>query len=124
MLVALYIIVDEDLGDPIYADPDPGDIEPEVWNRVGEILVEVRDNERPSDGAVPVDEFIVGWRVMVRNQLAFVAVVQDVSNAQLERYLKQLQRQYFDEVDDVRKPEREGVVDVVVDVIPPWEDED
>ena len=75
-------------------------------------------------GNVEVEGYVVGWRVMVRNALAFVAVVQDVSGASVERYLKQLQRQYFDEVDDVRKPEREGVADVVVDVIPPWEDED
>ena len=38
-------------------------------------------------------------------------------------YLQQLAKRYMDEVDDWRSPDKAGVADVVVDVIPPWEEE-
>ena len=49
-------------------------------------------------------------------------VSDDIRSSDVESYLKQVQRRYFDEVDDARRPERDGVADVVVDVIPPWDE--
>ncbi|MCB9678911.1 MAG: hypothetical protein H6737_27670 [Alphaproteobacteria bacterium] len=124
MLVALFIIVDEDLEDPVYADPDPEDLEPELWERIGELVNDMADGEITPEGVESKDGTVLAWRYLPRNGLAFIAVVEDVPAPMVDRYLRQLQRQYFDEVDDVRRPEREGVADVVVDVIPPWEEDD
>jgi hypothetical protein len=57
--------------------------------------------------------------------VSFVAIVtDDVRAADVDRYLLLFSRRYMDQVDDPRNPERDGVEDIVVDVIPPWEDGD
>ena len=127
MLVALFIFVDEDLEDPLYADPEADDLEPEVWERVAELIQDVSEGDADGDGTDTIDaadDAVIGWRLVPKTGLSFVAVVQDATASQVERYLKALQKRYFEEVDDVRRPEREGVDDVVVDVIPPWEEDD
>lgn len=122
MLTSLHIIVDEDFNLPLYTDPELEDLEPDHWNRVREIIVEVYEGERRADGIEALGDHLIGWKVMTRNALAFVAIAEDVEEEDLTTYLKHLVRRYFDEVDDVRNPERDGVEDVVVDVIPPWDE--
>lgn len=125
MLAGLYIIVDEDFDALIYADPDPEDLEPEVWGRLMELVQEAADGEVPPEASRKVGEYLVAWRALHRNGLTFVAIVEDlITDQQAQSYLKNLVRHYFDEVDDVRNPEKDGVADVVVDVIPPWEEGD
>ena len=65
------------------------------------------------------------WRHQSRIGLTMAAVLDpSIKVTVADRYLKSLFKQYLDEVDDPRQPERSGVADVVVDVIPPWEEED
>lgn len=127
MLVALFIFIDEDIDDPLYADPEIDQVEPEVWERVAELMQDVAEGDVDGDGTDTVEameDAVIGWRLVPKTGLSFVAVVEDATSGQVERYLKALQKRYFEEVDDVRRPEREGVDDVVVDVIPPWEEEE
>jgi hypothetical protein len=127
MLVALFIFIDEDIDDPLYADPERDGVEPEVWDRVAELMQDIAEGDVEGDGTDTIESMedaVIGWRLVPKTGLSFVAVVEDATPGQVERYLKALQKRYFEEVDDVRRPEREGVDDVVVDVIPPWEEEE
>ncbi len=125
MLVGLYIFLDDEFGDPVYADPKPDDQESDLWQAACEAVNDALDEERESHGVITVGENRVGWHSLVRQGVSFVAMVtDDVKASDVERYLSNLARRYADEVDDVRNPERSGVEDVVVDVIPPWEDGD
>jgi hypothetical protein len=123
MLLGLYIIVDDDYGSPLYADPAPAELEDGVWTTVCEVVQDVFDDERESRGALASGEVLIGWRGLVKSGITFVAVARDIRAPQLDAYLSRLARRYADEVDDPRSPERGGVEDVVVDVIPPWEEE-
>ena len=122
MLRALLIIVDEDFGSPLYAEPQISELEPDHWHAVRELIVEVFEGDRSADGVEPHGDVLICWKVLSRNGLSFVAITEDLEKAEVESYLKQLVRHYFDEVDDVRRPDRDGVADVVLDVIPPWDD--
>lgn len=122
MLKALAIIIDEEFGSPLYADPNPIDMEPDHWNAIRERVVEALEGDCDPDGVEPLGNYLMGWKMMTRNGLCFIAITEDVEAADLESYLKDLVRSYFDEVDDVRRPEKDGVEDVVFDVIPPWDD--
>ena len=124
MLLGVYIIVDDDYGSPIYADPAPGDLDDGVWEKVCEIIEDVLDGDRESRGNATVGEAIVAWRSMVKSGMTFVAAITDDLRAQhAELYLQKLAKRYADEVDDLRSPDKDGVADVVVDVIPPWEED-
>ena len=46
-----------------------------------------------------------------------------MEDSSLRSYLDELSQLYMDEVDDPRNPERVGLEDLLLDVIPPWEDE-
>ena len=123
MLLGLYIFIDDDFEDPIYSDPAPVDQEPALWEAACEAVNDALDEERDPQGVMTVGEVRVGWNVMVRQGVAFVAMVtDDVGSKDVAAYLSLLVKRYADEVDDVRNPERDGVEDVVVDVIPPWEE--
>lgn len=122
MLHALVILVDDDFHSPIYAEPDPDDLEPEVWQTMRQLALDGMEGEVRNEGTREVGEGLLAWRFLPRNGLSFFAFVEDIDASDVKAYLKDLVRQYFDEVDDVRKPERDGVADVVVDVIPPWEE--
>jgi hypothetical protein len=125
MLVGLYIFLDDEFEDPIYGDPATADLEPELWVRACEAVNDALDEERSAEGVETSGEYHVGWRCFVRQGVSFVAMVtDDVKASDVDRYLAQLAKRYMDEVDDARNPEREGVEDVVVDVIPPWEEGD
>ena len=123
MLVGLYIIVDDDYDSAVYADPAPADLDDGVWDRIGELVTDVLDGEIESRGTVKVGDSIVGWRSLVKTGLTFVAVTtDDVRTQHVEIFLQKLAKRYVDEVDDWRTPDKGGVSDIVVDVIPPWEE--
>lgn len=124
MILALYFFVDDDFENPIYGDPDKEDLEPELHTAVCETANDAWEGDKPPIGShTGVDEVLIGWRLHQRTGLCIVcAVTDDVTPQDLENYLKALQKQYLDEVDDPREPEKEGVRDVVVEVIPPWEE--
>ena len=124
MVVALYIFVDDDFDTPIYGEPDREELDPDLHRVLCETVNEAFEGDRPASGHhTEVDELRVGWRFMSRLGLSFIcAVPDDVKPGELDAYLKALQKHYLDEVDDPREPEREGVEDVIVDVVAPWED--
>ncbi|MEQ1566732.1 MAG: hypothetical protein ABMA64_13910 [Myxococcota bacterium] len=125
MLVGVYILVDDEYDAPIYADPSPAELDDGVWPMVCEVVQDVLDAEREVRGTVVVGESLIAWRALLKTGITFVAVVtDDVKPQQVEVYLSKLARRYADEVDDWRTPDKAGVSDVVVDVIPPWEEDD
>ncbi|MEZ4239654.1 MAG: hypothetical protein R3F59_26570 [Myxococcota bacterium] len=125
MLLGLYIIVDDDVEDPVYAEPNPADLDDGVWEKVCETVEALIDGDADARGSTSVGEAVVAWRAMVKLGLTFVAVVSDdVKVSQIDAYLTKLAKRYVDEVDELRTPDRGGVADVVLDVVPPWEDDD
>lgn len=125
MLVGVYIIVDDEYGAPIYSDPNPAELDEGVWGRICEIVEDVLDGDKDSRGTAKIGESLIGWRALVKSGITFVAVVtDDVKTQHVEIYLQKLAKRYADEVDDWRSPDKAGVVDVVVDVIPPWEEDE
>jgi hypothetical protein len=125
MLVGLYIFLDDDFEDPLYGDPSSEDLDQTLWEAACLAVTDALDEEGQPSGLKTVGEVHVGWHSFVKQGVSFVAMVtDDVKASDVERYLANLARRYMDEVDDARNPERDGVEDVVVDVIPPWEDEE
>jgi hypothetical protein len=125
MLLGLYIVVDDEIDDPVYAEPPKGEQDEAIWAKLGEIVNDLRDGEIEPRGSVKVGEAIVAWRSLVKTGLIFLAAVSDDVKPQLvEVFLQKVAKKYVDEVDDWRSPDRGGVSEVVVDVIPPWEAED
>jgi hypothetical protein len=123
MLVGLYIIVDDEVDSAVYADPAPADLDEGVWGRVSEIVSDVLDQEIDARGTVKLGDAIIGWRSLVKTGLTFVAVTTDAVRPQhVEIFLQKLAKRYVDEVDDWRSPDKDGVSEIVVDVIPPWEE--
>lgn len=125
MLLGLYIFLEDDFGDPIYGDPDPEDLDEDAWVAGCEAVQDALDEEGELLGVRAVGESLVAWRVLPKSEISFLAIVtDDVKPPSLQTYLGLLAKRYMDEVEDPRNPERDGVADVVVDVIPPWEEED
>lgn len=123
MLVGLYILLDDEFEDPLYGDPDPEDLDGTLWEAACEVITDALDEEGEASGVKTIGEVRLGWHSFVKQGVSFVALVtDDVKASEVEKYLNHLAKRYMDEVDDARNPEREGVEDVVVDVIPPWED--
>ena len=122
MLHALYIFVDDDFGDPLYADPDAEDLDPELWEALCEAVNDALEGDGNPEGFGEHDGFIYAWRLNARHGLSFVAVAEDVKPEAVDDYLVRLTALYLDEVDNPRSPERSGIDDIVVEVIPPWEE--
>jgi hypothetical protein len=123
MLQGVYIIVDDDFSDAVYADPPIEDLDAQTFEALCEAINDAIEGDGEVNGHRIIDDFRIGWRYQARLGLAFAAIVsEDVGPTQLDRYLKGVSRHYLDEVDSPRDPEREGVADVVADVIPPWDD--
>lgn len=124
MLKALYIIVDDEADDPVYGDPPPGELEESIYSRIAELVQDLMDGEVDARGTQKTPDGLMGWRSLVKTGLTFVAVVEDgVRPQQLEVFLQKVAKKYVDEVDDWRSPDRGGVAEVVIDVIPPWEED-
>lgn len=122
MLTGLYIVVDDELEHPVYAEPPASELDEEVWAACCEAVLDALEGDGPSSGTTTAGERRVGWRCASRMGVSFVAVTAaDVSSAQLSTFLQDVSRTYMDEVDDAREPDREGVSDIVIDVIAPWE---
>ena len=122
MLNALYIFVDDDFADPVYADPSVEDQDEAMFTAVCEAANDAFEGDARPNGHKDWHDSMICWRFQSRLGLTFVAVVSDdIRAGQVDQFLTDLSRQYLDEVDDPRHPERAGVADVVVDVIPPWE---
>lgn len=122
MLEGLFIFCEDDFASPIHAEPDVADVDPDLWVAVCERVNDALEGDRRPAGRDAVGELVVGWRVRLRVGVSFVAVVTDaVSKADLNTFLRDVARAYLDEVDDPCRP-GPGVEDVLVDVIPPWED--
>jgi len=125
MLVGMYILVDDEYGSPIYAEPPPSELDDGVWHQVCELVQDVLDGEQETRGTLQQGEMLIGWRSLLKTGITFVAVVSAGVRPQLiELYLQKLAKRYADEVDDWRSPDKAGVADVVIDVIPPWEEDD
>jgi hypothetical protein len=124
MLLGLVIVVDEDFALPTYADPSPDDFDADLWEALCERILECVEGERGASGSEAIGSQIVAWKCHLRIGVTFGLMGEGISSKHADAYLKQLSQRYMDEVEDARRPEREGVVDVVVDVIPPWEDSD
>ncbi|MCO4746024.1 MAG: hypothetical protein KC912_14610 [Proteobacteria bacterium] len=123
MLEALIIALDGDFERPLYAEPEVGDCDPDLVAMVGACVEEVFEGERKAEGTKLYEEWRLGWKVQVRLGLAFCAVVtDDVSASDLSKYISAIAQQYGDEIDDARSPDSDGIADLLVDVIPPWED--
>lgn len=118
------IFVDDDYARPVYAQPDPGELDTELFDTICERLTDALDGEGDARGSEKMGDHRFGWSTHLKSGLSFVAFAENVTRRRLDAYLKSVSQRYFDEVDDVRSPDRVGVEDVVVDVIPPWEDED
>ncbi|MFT4622023.1 MAG: hypothetical protein ACI8PZ_000675 [Myxococcota bacterium] len=125
MIVAVFIFVDDEFDRPIYADPDPDELDPDLWHQVCETVNDAIDGDGGPAGVRVFDGSAIVWRTLVKVGVSFVTVAPDTtSKKQLDRYLRDLSSRYVDEVSSLRKPDRAGVADVVVDVIPDWYEDD
>jgi hypothetical protein len=123
MLEALLLVLDGDFERPLYAEPEVDDQDEDWVSRFAGLAEEVAEGNRRSEGHVIEDEYIFGYKILSRFGLAFCAVVtDDVPAASVTAYLASLAKQYSDEVDDLRDPDLDGLGDLIVDVIPPWEE--
>ncbi len=125
MLESLLIFIDDDFDDPIYASPAPDELDEDLWHAICERLTDVLDGEDKSDGSAVVDNVRYNWRTYVKTGLSFVcATSHDFKSSKIDRYLQAVIRQYMEDVDDIRHPQRDGVEDIVLGVVPPWEEEE
>jgi len=119
----VWIFRDDEFVDPIYAEPEQVDTDSALWQTICEHVLEAYENEGPRFDTVEVGEWRVGWKLHARTGVSVVAAVElEISITDLKQFLTDLAQRYFDEVDDARFPEVGGVSDIVVDVIPPWEE--
>jgi hypothetical protein len=125
LLLALCILLDDEFEFPIYTEPPADDMDVELWDGICELVQEILDGDREKSGSLELGESRIVWRHLARLGLTFVAAAADDLSVQtLDKYLKAVSNRYQDEVVNLRNPERDGVADVVLDVIPPWEEDD
>jgi len=123
MLRGVYIFVDDDFSDPVYAEPSLDELEHELRIRLCEIIDDAIEGERPASAIVSHGEVLIGYRFASRTGITHAAIVEDgVAKGDLTEYLQELASTYADEVDAPRQPERAGVADVVDVVERPWEE--
>jgi len=125
MTAHVYIFLDEDFERPLYADPDPDEEDRSTWQALCEAVQEASEGDRPRTGHQLVGDRRIAWVHRAASGLAFVVTVPEAIAARaLTTYLADLVERYHDEVDDLRGPDREGVHDVFIDVVAPWEDDE
>jgi hypothetical protein len=123
VLAGLYIFVDDDFADPIHADPPLDELDDEVREAICTVIFEAVEGDGKGDGTSAVSDVKFAWRLMAKAGLSFVVVVEeDLSQRDAMQHLQDVQKRYLDEVDDLRNPDKAGVQDVIVDVIPHWEE--
>jgi hypothetical protein len=124
MEYGIWIFRDDEFTAPLYADPHREELEDEaLWQALCEHVLEAFEGDGPRFETEIQDDWRVGWKLHARTGVSFaVAVKGDVTVSDLKQFLSDLAQRYMDEVDDARFPDMGGVEDIVVDVIPPWED--
>jgi len=125
MEAGVYIFLDEDFERPVFARPDPEEADEALWAGLCEAVHDAYEGEGDRAGTGDVDGYVFAWVLRPKFGLAFVATAPDrVDDDELSTYLADLVERYFDEVDDVRRPDPDGVEDVIIDVVAPWEDDE
>ena len=123
MAHALYILRDDDFDVPIYASLPSDELDEEVWDSVVTAVHEAVENDGPRTGVVLTQEQWVAWKLIARSGVSFVAVVdEEHDKSDVEEYLGELSTHYLGEVDDVRFPDTDGLEDVLIDIIAPWDE--
>ena len=123
MANALFLYLDDEFDFPLYQDPPSDELDKELVVQVRQCVLDVLEDEAKPQGTKNHGELRIGWKHHAKTLLTFVAVVDDeVLVKDLEQWLSDLFTAYFDEVDDPTSPDRDGLADVIIDVIPPWED--
>lgn len=123
MLEAMVIVVDGDFERPVYAEPEFEEVEGELASLMEQVVEEVMDGERRSSGTISFEESTLAFKVRTRLGVAFLALISDdVEQQDVTSFLDDVVRQYLDNVDDARDPDLDGVADLLLDVIPPWEE--
>ena len=119
----LYILRDDDFDTPIFAGVPIDDLDEELWNAVMELVHDAVENEGPRNGFAEIQDHWIGWRHLARSGVSFVAILEEeYDKGAVDEFLVELSTHYLGEVDDVRFPDTEGLEDVLVDVIPPWDE--
>ena len=121
-MLGTYVFLDDDIQDPIYAEPPLEDLDDD-GEAVKEVVAESVDGDLAVRGVQATEDGHVAWQHKSRTGLTFVAITTECGGSALQRYLSEVIRAYEDEVDDVRNPDRDGVVDVILSVEPPEEEE-
>lgn len=124
MEYGVWIFRDEEFNDPIYAEPARVDLEDEaLWVQICESVLEAYEGDGPRFDTKVVGDTRVGWKLHARTGVTVVASVEaEVAVSELKQFINDLTQRYFDEVDDARFPDVGGVADIIIDVIPPWEE--
>jgi hypothetical protein len=121
---AVWIFRDDEFRSPLYAEPTKEDLEDDgLWTAVCEHVEQAYEDEGPRFDTATHGDWRVGWKHLAKVGLTFVVCVRgEVEAGMLKQYLTDLSKHYLDEVDEPRFPELDGVEDVVVDILPPWDD--
>lgn len=123
MEYGVWIFRDDEFRDPIYADPEQIDVEEGLWTALCENVLEAYEGDGSRFDTLEVGDWRIGWKLHSRTGVTVVVAVDlEVSVGDTRQFLNDLAQRYFDEVDDARFPEVGGVSDIVIDVIPPWEE--
>lgn len=119
----VWIFRDDEFGSPIHAEPDVEDVDPAVWESICEHVLEAYEGDGNRFDTVELGDDRLGWKLHARTGVTVAVMVEStIGVSDLKSFINQLTQRYFDEVDDARFPEPGGVADVLLDVIPPWED--
>jgi hypothetical protein len=125
MAHSLIIIRDDEFDSLIYAEPSVEDLDEEVWHAVMNLIHEAVENEGPRTGLQEISDTFVSWKYHARIGVSFVVVVpeEDVEDSsELTDFMGAVSSHYMSEVSEPRFPETEGLYDVLVDVIAPWDE--
>ena len=123
MAHSLFIIRDEEYNSPLYAEPPSDELDEDLWEALCVVIHEAFEGDGAKTGSKPVGEYWLGWRLSPRLNVSFAVLVpDDIPKRDVDTYLKELSSHYFNEVTDYRYPDEDGLVDVVIDVIPPWDE--
>ena len=123
MAHALYILRDDDFDAPIYADPPVDELDDEVWDAIVHVVHEAVEHNGSRAGTTEVAEQWVAWKMIPRSGVTFVIVMEDdYDQTDIQEYLQELSNHYVGEVEDVRFPDADGLGDVIIDIIAPWDE--
>ena len=122
MLLGLYIIVDDEFDAPVYADRAADEQDETAWSLACECVNDALEGEGPARGVREHQEIVFAWRTQRKVGVSLISFASGIKGRELAEYLRMIYARYADEVEDLRDPDRNGIEDVIVDVIPPWDD--